>query len=517
MSKIIKLNIVYDYPVRWDRFMIMRDFIQNFYDSAGYGQWHALHKIETGSDYIKLTINNEGFSHEWLLYLGASTKRHKNAVEANAGYYGEGFKMAALCAVRDMKWKVEAASRDWRLIVTTKNVAVEGRMLQSLAYEIYEAEQYFSGANIVIKNMDEEDCHIFQSVLKHFYYPQNPLIAKLIFENSKYKIFHRSEVENPRLYSMLVNTRGGGVVFCNYQLRAFIDAPLVIFVKGYHKNDRDRSYLNDSETLEILFEASLCLDASAAYEVLTLIRKKWGYMNAARKYSYWPRIIDALIEKILKNDVLKNLFKIKYNKIYAMKPLDSRDSYSIYRRRAAMVWHKKNKPGFDLVVSEFEALGIELLENACEAEGGYPVVRKPDKFERTKISKLIKIATKMLPPCFISRNISNCRVFDDYTGGTTLGRAILSKRDSIVSAKYQFLKAIKEKCRQCKEKMCGFDPIAKYELEGVELNSKLLTNKDFAGALAVYIHELAHIYGQDGSDKFGRALERAIRSIIDKV
>ncbi len=33
-NKIIKLNIVYDYPVKWDKFMIMRDFIQNFYDSV---------------------------------------------------------------------------------------------------------------------------------------------------------------------------------------------------------------------------------------------------------------------------------------------------------------------------------------------------------------------------------------------------------------------------------------------------------------------------------------------------
>ena len=34
--KIIPLNIVLTYPVKWGKYEILRDFIQNFYDSAGY-------------------------------------------------------------------------------------------------------------------------------------------------------------------------------------------------------------------------------------------------------------------------------------------------------------------------------------------------------------------------------------------------------------------------------------------------------------------------------------------------
>lgn len=33
------LNIVTTYPVRWTKYKVFRDFIQNFYDSVGYLQW----------------------------------------------------------------------------------------------------------------------------------------------------------------------------------------------------------------------------------------------------------------------------------------------------------------------------------------------------------------------------------------------------------------------------------------------------------------------------------------------
>ncbi len=36
---IMPLNIVTTYPVRWTKYKVFRDFIQNFYDSVGYWQW----------------------------------------------------------------------------------------------------------------------------------------------------------------------------------------------------------------------------------------------------------------------------------------------------------------------------------------------------------------------------------------------------------------------------------------------------------------------------------------------
>jgi hypothetical protein len=37
----ILLNLVYDYPVRWSQYKVLRDFVQNFYDSIGYREWNS--------------------------------------------------------------------------------------------------------------------------------------------------------------------------------------------------------------------------------------------------------------------------------------------------------------------------------------------------------------------------------------------------------------------------------------------------------------------------------------------
>lgn len=40
MGKVIPLNIVTSYPVRWKKYQVIRDFVQNFYDSVGYNRWN---------------------------------------------------------------------------------------------------------------------------------------------------------------------------------------------------------------------------------------------------------------------------------------------------------------------------------------------------------------------------------------------------------------------------------------------------------------------------------------------
>ncbi len=45
-NKIIPLNIVMTYPVRWNKYKIIRDFQQNFYDAAGFQHWKKRFKYK---------------------------------------------------------------------------------------------------------------------------------------------------------------------------------------------------------------------------------------------------------------------------------------------------------------------------------------------------------------------------------------------------------------------------------------------------------------------------------------
>ena len=100
------------YPVKWNRYKIFRDFIQNFYDSVPNANWKEsfFYKYENGI--LQLSMPNIVFNYEWLLHIGASTKTEAHN---SAGYFGEGFKIASLCAVRDCHWTVKMSSGEWAL------------------------------------------------------------------------------------------------------------------------------------------------------------------------------------------------------------------------------------------------------------------------------------------------------------------------------------------------------------------------------------------------------------------
>jgi hypothetical protein len=133
-TELISINLIYDYPVRWSRFKTLRDFIQNFYDAVRWSEWDSRFSWTLVDGVLTLTAQEVGFSYDWLLHIGASTKREGTG--QYAGYFGEGFKIAALCGVRDHHWNINVLSRDWELEVVTTHLEVDHRSLKSLAYKI---------------------------------------------------------------------------------------------------------------------------------------------------------------------------------------------------------------------------------------------------------------------------------------------------------------------------------------------------------------------------------------------
>ena len=114
-SEVIKLNILISYPVKWNNFFVMRDFVQNFFDAIGYEDFFEGFKYKYDSGVLTME-GKTSFDLDWLCYLGTSTKRDPDT--KSAGRFGEGFKVAALIAYRDYGYGITMESRDWRIIVT---------------------------------------------------------------------------------------------------------------------------------------------------------------------------------------------------------------------------------------------------------------------------------------------------------------------------------------------------------------------------------------------------------------
>ena len=114
--KTVSVNIVMTYPVRWNKYQVLRDFVQNFYDAVGFNDWHQNFHYMYKDGELAMWVNNVSFNYEWLMHIGASTKT--NQTNGYAGCFGEGFKIASLCAYRDMNWEIQMESDDWHIDVT---------------------------------------------------------------------------------------------------------------------------------------------------------------------------------------------------------------------------------------------------------------------------------------------------------------------------------------------------------------------------------------------------------------
>ena len=236
--KIIPINLVFDYPVRWSRFKVLRDLFQNFYDAVGYRRWQADFSHDYTNGVLKLRTRDTGFSFEWLLHIGASTKRERNG--EYAGYFGEGFKIAALCAVRDYKWGIAVRSRNWYLKVTTAEMCIEGRLIRSLAYQVWADLPTCEDTLLWVLGFCDGDRVILNAVLPSFYYSENLLFGECLWSTSEGAIWTRSSMPKPAEFPAAHSEHGAGIVFSSYQARGAVEFPLVFCSHTHRTDDRER-------------------------------------------------------------------------------------------------------------------------------------------------------------------------------------------------------------------------------------------------------------------------------------
>lgn len=169
-NKIIPLNIVMTYPVRWNKYEVIRDFQQNFYDAVGFQNWKERFEYKYENNTLSMWISEIEFSYEWLLHIGASTKT-SNSLQ-NAGYFGEGFKIASLCAVRDFQWHVRMASGNWELEVISIKQTIDKSEIDMLAYDM-KIKEYQNVSRLELYPVDDADFQLFKNVILSFYHYGN--------------------------------------------------------------------------------------------------------------------------------------------------------------------------------------------------------------------------------------------------------------------------------------------------------------------------------------------------------
>jgi len=480
--ELIPLNLIYDYPVQWSKFKVLRDLIQNFYDAVQYRQWSHRFSYKIDGGKLFLIASDVGFSYDWLVHIGASTKRENSG--DYAGYFGEGFKIASLCAIRDHGWNVEMLSRDWELMVVTTKLKVDDRYLKSLAYNVWRNVNKSRDTVLCLYPFDDEA--LLNSVLLSFYYPSNPLFGEKIWESSEAAVYFRSKKPKPIGYPSTYDDAGPGIVFAGYQALGSFQYPLVFCLHGFRYNDRERNSFFRMDVVKVIQQTVAKLPPAASASVLQALKSRW-YDRPRKKYDFdsWHPIIRALVRNIAASSKEKREWQDQHPRLLVARQVKRTDVPQYNRRRQALDWLRTSGKDYRLVQEAFQALGYTTLEDACEQDDGFSVARKPTALESRRIQMLEELVSLLLPELLDRIELPPCKI-------------IKSER-----AAWQGMTT----CIPIKGEPPRFRGLSlRYRLPYVALKEVLLHSDHFGNAVSTYLHELAHMFGGDSSASFSRAL-----------
>lgn len=478
--KTVKLNIVMTYPVYWKETEVLYNFLQNFYDALGPDRFaDNFHFLTEGR---RLTMYaDESFSKEWLYCMGTSSKRNRSGTFA--GKFGEGFKIAALIAMRDYGMSVDMASKDWTLHVTSVPGEIDGREVEFLAYEIGE-RPYSDRSELVLGNVTEKLRESMHTIMDRFYYPGNRLFGKCLEECRMYSIFTLNQD---------LPDQNTGYVFSFHEKRGTINVPLIFcnHFFGSEEDDRDREIYSDFKNVRLILKICTYLDAEVSVTVLEYFRKFWSG-NPAR----WSNVIRRLIMNISRNPTVIRKFHEKYSGQLVARDFTNGD-WDKYKRRIAGSWFRMlpERPQYKMVMASFQLLDIDSVCSLCEKMDGFTTEREPNKSEQRRIDILKEAAQTILGDLLLFDFWPPCRILINP-------KAPVEGYTDLIST-------------EIKNNRYGLKVVARGKY--VYMQAYLLENGFFGKAFSVYSHELLHEYGGDTTRSFHRALYLMNEKILQNI
>jgi len=489
--EIVPLNLVFDYPVSWTRYKTLRDLVQNFYDAVGYEAWRERFRTERHGDLLLLKARHVRFSYDWLIPIGASTKREVPG--AYAGYFGEGFKIASLCALRDHGWNIELASQDWELRVAVEDLSVAGRKLPSLAYHLWKRPQTRRDTVLALYPFRECDDELLESAIVSFFYPENPLFGAEIWSSSSAAVFHRSSKATPEHVpaTSSFSLHGSGIVFAGYQALGSFPFPLIVAQHDFHRKDRDRNAFYEWDVLELIERVCRVVSPACAFQLLEVFQSKWyAYPRKRFDLRSWYPVITRLVERLESCPDEVRRWRDKYPRLLVAERVSRRELAQYNRRRQALAWQRRECPDHRLVQDAFLTLGYTRLETACQAAGGLSEVRDPRGIEVELIRVLEHLTSTILDDFFGDEPLPPCKVID---GNDASWEGIAST------------------VRLPRPRRARHGHSVRYSLPWVALKQRTLVKDGFQQALSTYLHELSHCFGGDQSARFSHALTDILR------
>lgn len=488
---IIPLNLVTTYPVRWSRFQVLRDLLQNFFDSVPNEEFASRVRIQVSKSSAELRVEGVVFSHEWLVPIGASSKTHDDQGKF-AGYFGEGFKVAALCATRDHGWGLRAGSGPWSLEVITLPLVIDGTTMETLAYRVCTSTRSSQATWLRLERFGPNDQSLLRTtVLWSFYYPENPLFDKLVWADQATAVWTRSTVPLPELYPRC--SSGRGILFVGRQARGSHELPFVVAAHDLRDRDRERSRYYDFQVVDALAGIAPRLPAHPSSVLLEAASRHWReYRKRKYQVGSWEPVVRNLVRNVALDPAVANTWRERHPKLLVVAPVRRGDVRSRNRRAEAMSWVRSSGQGWRMVQDAFFALGYPSLEEECRARGGFLGYAEPSPEDLHRIELLLSFVRHYLFDLIPLEPLPKVRIVEARSAGWG-GYAVCHRRSG---GPYS------SRGRRIR-----------YDLIEVALSSAGLRASTPQQAMATLLHELCHAFGTDRARSFGDSLTDVLERV----
>ncbi len=452
--------------VAWDEDMIARDIMQNFYDANKdrVGEIQVAHNGRVVTVSAPTTYNLER-----LFFLGSEKGSE------DVGQYGEGFKVASTCLLRDHHVTPVALSGTQVVCMRIANEPVQDTQLFPLVYDFFVRDDVVEGTQLILTGCSRKMVEALKKGLSHFLYDDNPLFGEKLWPVGEGEFCIYESTDNK-----------GHIFYRNLKRGEVPNIPLVLVIRrefktieNLIKNDRDRKAFGEKlmeKFYGIFARSGLKYARDGQRIVVEAARSCWlaGHplLHAIANTARWE---GTLFDKATAQSIFGDSYFARSS---------SRDpSQQLRYDRLEREWQQEGRqklPGY------FEKFGVpsakrhvEDLEEKAKRESVSKNSRRSTPAETSSIQVMIEIVRELAPALM--------GVFDNrhttYTVAkteTVLGQL---KRDrgyrsrEVLLAEHVFL-------------------------------------ADFPEALAVFLHEHAHIFGYDGDRGFSDALTELLETVV---
>ena len=456
-------SVTTSWGVEWDEEFIARDIMQNFFDANR----DRLADIDINIEGSQVTISAPTqFSLMRLFYLGSEKGND------DIGQYGEGFKAAVMCLMRDYRVEPIAISGNNIVCMRISEKTVSGTELRPVLYDFFNTSHSYDGSQLILRGCTKKLRDAFETGLDHFFHSQNSLIGDKLWASpdGRFAIYRSTD-------------KGAGHVFYRKLKRGEIpDIPVVLVINKEYaaiekkiRHDRDRKAFGEAvmKTFYNIF-ARYAIRASAAGQrsIVEAAGHCWfrghALLSAIADSQPWQGTCWS------KEDT-KTVFGNKY--------FAKVNTKNIIYEKIEQKWQDEGRQGLPGYFRNFDVIDAvqyqkKLNEKAIE-EAKNKNSRQPTPAENNCIELLRELANELDPKMMKvlgRRRATYCVAETEVLLGQLKKGEMWGSREVVIAASV-FL-------------------------------------ADFSEAVSVFLHEHSHIFGHDGSRDFTDALTELLGTVI---